>query len=69
VFDWLQKAGNIGEAEMLRTFNCGIGMVLAVAKADAKRALSYLARRGETAWIVGDVRPRRGRAPRVIYEE
>jgi phosphoribosylformylglycinamidine cyclo-ligase len=69
VFDWLQEAGNIGEAEMLRTFNCGIGMVLAVARADAKRALAHLSRRGETAWIIGEIRPRRGQAPQVIYEE
>jgi phosphoribosylformylglycinamidine cyclo-ligase len=69
VFDWLQNAGNIGEAEMLRTFNCGIGMVLAVAKTDARRALALLSRRGERAWIIGEIRPRKRQAPQVIYEE
>jgi len=34
VFDWLQEQGNIEEQEMLRTFNCGIGMVLVIDKAD-----------------------------------
>ncbi|HEY7841656.1 MAG TPA: phosphoribosylformylglycinamidine cyclo-ligase [Gammaproteobacteria bacterium] len=69
VFDWLQRTGNIAEAEMLRTFNCGIGMVLVVAKADARRAVAHLSRRGEKAWIVGEVRPRRGRAPRVLFTD
>ena len=35
IFDWLQRNGNVAEAEMLRTFNCGIGMVVCVAAGDA----------------------------------
>ena len=45
IFDWLQRAGNVAEAEMHRVFNCGIGMVVVVAAADAERA-SALAHRG-----------------------
>ncbi len=37
VFEWLQKAGGMDEAEMLRTFNCGIGMVLVVSEEEATR--------------------------------
>ena len=37
IFQWLQKAGGIDEAEMLRTFNCGIGMVLVMSRAEADR--------------------------------
>jgi phosphoribosylformylglycinamidine cyclo-ligase len=56
VFDWLQRAGRIEPAEMYRTFNCGIGMVVIVAAARATAAVSYLTARGETAQIIGEVR-------------
>ena len=39
VFKWLAKCSRAGEAEMLRTFNCGIGMVLVVGASDAKDEL------------------------------
>src|SRR5262245_2544882 len=42
VFQWLQRAGNVAEDEMHRVFNCGIGMVIVVAPADAKRAAQQL---------------------------
>ena len=60
VFRWLAKAGRLGDAEMLRTFNCGIGLVLAVAKADAKKVLATLAAAGETAAVIGGLEPGRG---------
>jgi phosphoribosylformylglycinamidine cyclo-ligase len=60
VFDWLQQAGNIEDAEMLRTFNCGIGMTVHVAATDADRALSVLAACGEQAQVIGHVRPGTG---------
>ena len=44
IFDWLQRAGNVADAEMHRVFNCGIGMVVVVAAADAERAAALLAR-------------------------
>ncbi len=56
VFDWLQRAGNVERDEMHRTFNCGIGMVVCVAAADADRTLGILRGRGETATLVGEVR-------------
>jgi phosphoribosylformylglycinamidine cyclo-ligase len=40
VFGWLQETGGIAEAEMLRTFNCGIGMVMLTAEAEAGRLLT-----------------------------
>jgi phosphoribosylformylglycinamidine cyclo-ligase len=55
IFDWLQDHGNVEEVEMYRTFNCGIGMVLAVAAADAEQALKHLQDHGETAAIIGHV--------------
>jgi phosphoribosylformylglycinamidine cyclo-ligase len=57
VFGWLQQAGNIEDTEMLRTFNCGIGMTVHVAAADADRALELLTACGEQARIIGDIRP------------
>jgi phosphoribosylformylglycinamidine cyclo-ligase len=56
VFDWLQQAGRIEAAEMYRTFNCGIGMVVVVAAERAAAAVAYLAARGETAQVIGEVR-------------
>jgi phosphoribosylformylglycinamidine cyclo-ligase len=56
VFDWLAHSGNIGDAEMHRTFNCGIGMVAIVEAARADAALRVLRAAGETAQLVGEVR-------------
>jgi phosphoribosylformylglycinamidine cyclo-ligase len=56
VFDWLQQTGRIEPAEMYRTFNCGIGMVVLVPAERATAAVAYLAARGETAQIIGEVR-------------
>jgi phosphoribosylformylglycinamidine cyclo-ligase len=53
VFTWLAKAGNVAEAEMLRVFNCGLGMVVVVAEADAEVALTALRAAGEEAHVVG----------------
>jgi phosphoribosylformylglycinamidine cyclo-ligase len=60
IFSWLQHAGNVDEQEMLRTFNCGIGMVVVVAAADADRAQALLAAEGETVFRIGTVRERAG---------
>jgi phosphoribosylformylglycinamidine cyclo-ligase len=53
VFAWLARAGGVAAAEMLRVFNCGIGMALVVADAKAARAL--LEREGETVFAVGHI--------------
>ena len=60
VWDWIQRAGNITDAEMHRTFNCGIGMTIQVAAADATRALELLAASGEAAAVIGEVRAGHG---------
>jgi phosphoribosylformylglycinamidine cyclo-ligase len=66
VFDWLQQQGNVSEAEMHRTFNCGIGMVLVVAKEDAQAAIASLGIHGVPAWEVGVIVAREGDAPRTV---
>ena len=55
VFDWLAATGNIAEDEMRRTFNCGVGMIVAVDAADLGAALARLGELGETAWHIGSV--------------
>ena len=55
VFEWIQAAGGVTEDEMWRTFNCGVGMLLVVAR-DASRALvDALETHGEHAWIAGRI--------------
>jgi phosphoribosylformylglycinamidine cyclo-ligase len=55
IFDWLQAEGGIADAELYRTFNCGLGMALVVPQADAERTVSTLVRHGEQAWIAGRI--------------
>ncbi len=62
VFGWLARVGGMNEREMLRTFNCGVGMLCAVAKQDASKLVEHLGSAGETAAIVGELRPRTGEA-------
>ena len=61
LFDWLRETGNVAPQEMYRTFNCGIGMVVIVASGDADAALKHLQAAGETATVIGAIRPRRGK--------
>ncbi len=60
VFGWLARVGGLEQREMLRTFNCGVGMLCAVRKEEASRLVEHLAAQGETAAIVGNVTPRSG---------
>ena len=55
IFKVLQQGGNIANAELYRTFNCGIGMVLAVPTFEAAEVLLRLKALGETAMIIGDI--------------
>ena len=68
IFDWLQTNGNVDDAEMYRTFNCGLGMVLVVDPADAERALALLTAHGETAAIVGHIEAHTGEPEVVILK-
>jgi phosphoribosylformylglycinamidine cyclo-ligase len=66
IFDWLQVAGNVADAEMHRVFNCGIGMVVVVAAAEAERAAEFLGEAGETVYRIGSVVPRVPGAPGTV---
>ena len=66
VFKWLAEQGGVAELELLRTFNCGIGMI-AIVKADAVEAVSeVLSSSGEGVTLLGEVIPAAGEH-RVVY--
>jgi phosphoribosylformylglycinamidine cyclo-ligase len=67
VFQWLARTGNIAESEMLRTFNCGIGMIAVVEPAKAEAAAAVLKREGETVVRLGEVVKHTADAQRVAY--
>ena len=58
IFDWLQQAGNVSDAEMHRVFNCGIGMVVIVAPEHADAAQRMLTASGESVHRIGAITPR-----------
>jgi phosphoribosylformylglycinamidine cyclo-ligase len=60
LFHWLQEQGNVAPQEMYRTFNCGIGMVVVVAKEHTAAAIAQLNAAGETATAIGVIRARVG---------
>ncbi len=62
VFRWLQEQGNVLEKEMLRTFNCGVGMVVCIAPEDAEQAVTLLQEQGETVWQLGRIETTDGAA-------
>ena len=66
VFDWLQKRGHIEDAEMHRTFNCGIGMALVVAKPDVEAALAAFAAEGVDALEIGAIVERTAGEPQTV---
>src|SRR5690554_1809598 len=67
VFDWLQDAGNVKTAEMFRTFNCGVGMIIVVPENKVSDALALLNAEGEHAWLLGDITTREGDEAQVEF--
>lgn len=67
VFTWLQQQGNVSEQEMLRVFNCGIGMAVMLSAEHAPAALDLLSAAGETAWQIGTIDTREADAPPVEF--
>ena len=55
VFNWLQKSGNVETYEMYRTFNCGVGMIIALPQDQVDAALALLKAEGENAWLIGHI--------------
>ena len=63
VFAWLARDGGVALSDMVRTFNCGIGMAVVVAPEDAAAAAEDFAAQGETLWPIGRVVARQPDAP------
>lgn len=55
IFEWLQQAGNVTRHEMYRTFNCGVGMIIALPADQASAAIARLNQAGEQAWQIGTI--------------
>lgn len=55
IFGWLQQQGNVELADMLVTFNCGVGMIVCVDAADEAATLCALSQQGETAFSMGEI--------------
>jgi len=66
LFRWLQMKGGVADAEMVRVFNCGIGMVVIVSPEQVDAAIKSLTAEGLKAWTVGEVVERPKAAPQTI---
>ncbi|MBM96103.1 MAG: phosphoribosylformylglycinamidine cyclo-ligase [Oceanospirillaceae bacterium] len=58
VFEWLQQAGNVETLEMFRTFNCGVGMILAIPEDKLDQAIALLNAEGQQSWVIGEIQPK-----------
>ncbi|RMG53839.1 MAG: phosphoribosylformylglycinamidine cyclo-ligase, partial [Gammaproteobacteria bacterium] len=67
VFDWLQQQGGISDEEMLRTFNCGIGMVVVLPEEGVDAAQTLLREQGIESFLIGRIEAGDGR-PEVIVQ-
>jgi phosphoribosylformylglycinamidine cyclo-ligase len=67
VFSYLRELGNIPDEDYRRSFNLGIGMILAVGRKDAREAERVLKRLGEKSYRIGKVKKAEAGEPRVVY--
>jgi phosphoribosylformylglycinamidine cyclo-ligase len=66
LFRWLQMKGGVADAEMVRVFNCGIGMVVIISPDQVDTAITSLTAQGLKVWVVGEVVERPKDAPQTI---
>jgi len=66
IFKWLQQTGNVAEDEMLRVFNCGIGMIIVTSQEKAQMAKMLLKREGELAYEIGVIEAASGEPEALI---
>jgi phosphoribosylformylglycinamidine cyclo-ligase len=67
IFNWLQQQGNIEETEMLRTFNCGIGMVIAVNETEVEEIINTIRLQGLSSWSMGTISVSESKKAHVEY--
>jgi len=65
-FQWLQEQGNVSQADMLTTFNCGIGMIVCVDAENEAETMAILSQQGETVFSIGEIVEASGE-PKVVY--
>ncbi len=68
IFAWLQHNGNIEQSEMLRTFNCGIGMVICLDESDVAQTIQLLSDLGEQVFEIGHIEGSEDATACVVYE-
>lgn len=68
IFKWLKQTGGVEEMEMLRTFNCGTGMVLVVDEEQVETITALLEDKGETVSPIGHVHARKAEGEQVLYQ-
>lgn len=69
IFNWLQEKGNITTHEMYRTFNCGVGMIIAVPADQVESSLAILTANGEKAWHIGEIAEMQAGQEQVIINQ
>lgn len=67
IFNWLQTKGNITEHEMYRTFNCGVGMIIAVPADKVAQSIEILTAHGENAWHIGEIADKAHNEEQVVF--
>lgn len=67
IFNWLSENGNVTREEMYRTFNCGVGLVIAVPQACAEQAIDILHAAGEKAWQLGKIKSAKEDESQVVF--
>ncbi len=67
IFKWLQQSGNVDRHEMLKTFNCGAGLVLCLEQCRLDTALARLTDAGESPWVIGEITRRDTAGPGLVY--
>ncbi|CAM4010725.1 phosphoribosylformylglycinamidine cyclo-ligase [Vibrio neonatus] len=65
IFNWLQENGNVDTREMYRTFNCGVGLIVALPQDQAEQAVELLKEEGENAWVIGQIAQANGEEEQV----
>lgn len=67
IFSLLKKGGNLEDAEMLRTFNCGIGLIMVVRAKDQEKAMKKLKALKQKAFVIGEIKSRKATEPQVEF--
>ena len=68
VYDWIAREGELAETEMLRVFNCGIGMIVAVPNDCAEDVLDRLRGLGERGYRIGTIERRAEDEPAILFD-